>query len=192
MINERGYEAATFQAIAMRAGISRPTMHYYFATKEEIYDRLHREAYSVVSGAIAAARLEETLMKQLAAFTAAARELDCPYGSTMQFLITSLLEQHRHPGLRRSGATVAEAVTGFFVWMVDDAIRRGEIGEDVDGPAVANMLSALFWGVELFGGFLGGSDGVSGIAKQLNRLLSQGLLKQSPAPVGVSANGLAI
>ncbi|KUI02132.1 transcriptional regulator [Mycobacterium sp. IS-3022] len=192
MINERGYEAATFQAIATRAGISRPTMHYYFATKEEIYDRLHREAYSVVSVAIAAAKLEGTLMEQLAAFTAAARELDCPYGSTLQFLITSRLEQHRHPGLRRSGAPVAEAVTGFFTWMVGDAIRRNELREDVDGPAVANMLSAMFWGVGLFDGFLRGSDGASGIAKQLNSLLSRGLLEQSPVPVDVSANRLAI
>jgi AcrR family transcriptional regulator len=28
VINERGYEAANFQAIASRAGLSRPTMHY--------------------------------------------------------------------------------------------------------------------------------------------------------------------
>jgi AcrR family transcriptional regulator len=42
VINERGYEAANFQAIASRAGLSRPTMHYYFHTREEIYDSWRR------------------------------------------------------------------------------------------------------------------------------------------------------
>ena len=36
VINEHGYEAANFQAIASRAGLSRPTMHYYFHTREAI------------------------------------------------------------------------------------------------------------------------------------------------------------
>ncbi|WP_165606481.1 TetR/AcrR family transcriptional regulator [Mycolicibacterium celeriflavum] len=192
VINERGYEAATFQAIAVSAGISRPTMHYYFTTKQEIYDSLHREAYSVVSAAIEAAKLEGTLTKQLTAFTAAARALDCPHGSMMQFLITSRLEQHRHPGLRSSCAPVADAVTGFFTWMVGDAIGRGELGEDVDGPAVANLLSATFWGVTLFGGYLDGSGGISAIGRQLNSLFCRGLLQQSPVPVPVSANRLAV
>jgi AcrR family transcriptional regulator len=44
VINERGYEAATFQAIAQRAGFSRPTMHYYFHTKEQVLDGLRCDA----------------------------------------------------------------------------------------------------------------------------------------------------
>ena len=52
VINDRGYEAATFQAIAERAGLSRPTMHYYFHTREEIYDSLVQEASSIVADCI--------------------------------------------------------------------------------------------------------------------------------------------
>ena len=71
VINERGYEAANFQAIASRAGLSRPTMHYYFRTREEMYDCLIAEAYSIVSDCIAQAKREDTLLKQLATFVAA-------------------------------------------------------------------------------------------------------------------------
>lgn len=191
MINERGYEATTFQAIAMRASISRPTMHYYFATKEQIYGSLHREAYSVVSLAVAAAQLEKTLLKQLVAFISAARQLDPQGGSMIQFLITSRLAQHRHPELRSSSAPVVEAVGDFFGWLVEDAVRRGEVRADADGPAVANLLSAIFWGVGLLGGFPDVSAGMSGIAKQLNSLFCRGLLEQSPVRVDVSANRLA-
>ena len=68
VINERGYEAANFAAIASRAGLSRPTMHYYFHTREEIYDCLVAEAYSIVSDCIAQAKREDTLLNQLSAF----------------------------------------------------------------------------------------------------------------------------
>ncbi|SEH80945.1 DNA-binding transcriptional regulator, AcrR family [Mycolicibacterium rutilum] len=180
VIVERGYEAATFQAIAARAGFSRPTMHYYFHTKEEIYESLQREAYSVVSDCIAAAKRQDTLLDQLSTFVAAARRLDFSDGSMMRFIVMSRLEQHRHPRLRGSTTAVTEAVAGFYRWMVDDAIRRGEISAHVDADAVANMLFAMFWGMGLFAGFIHGATGVSGIAKQLNTLLRRGLLS---APV---------
>lgn len=178
VINERGYEAATFKAIAVRAGISRPTMHYYFATKEDLYDCLQREAFAMVSTAIAAARRRNTLMEQLTAFFAAASELDSPDGSMMRFVVASRLEQHRHPELRRSVTPVAEAVAGFYAWLVDEAIRRGEIGWDADAAAVVNMLSAMFWGLGFFGRFGHGSQPAIGVAKQLNRLLRRGLLPE--------------
>ncbi|ODQ91954.1 TetR/AcrR family transcriptional regulator [Mycolicibacterium flavescens] len=181
VIVERGYEAATFQAIAQRAGFSRPTMHYYFHTKEEIYDSLQREAYSVVSDCIAAAKRQDTLLTQLATFIAAARRLDQSDGAIMRFLVMSRLEQHRHPKLRGSTTAATEAVAAFYAWMVDDAIRRGEIAADVDADAVANMLFAMFWGMGLFSGFVREAADLSSIAKQLNLLLRRGLLQ--PAPV---------
>src|SRR3954465_2844330 len=72
VISERGLEAANFQAIASRAGLSRPTMHHYFHTREQIYDRLVAEAYSVVAECIAQAKREEGLLNQLSACVAAA------------------------------------------------------------------------------------------------------------------------
>jgi len=56
VITERGYEAANFQAIASRAGLSRPTMHYYFHTREDIHECLVAEAYSIVADCIAQAK----------------------------------------------------------------------------------------------------------------------------------------
>lgn len=176
VISERGYEAATFQAIAVRAGISRPTMHYYFAGKEEVYETLLSEVHSVVTASIAAAQREDTLLKQLCTFNATARALGFAEASMMRFVISSRLEQHRHPGLRDRSTPVTEAMAGFYAWTVDDAIRRGEIGAEVDRPAVVDMLAAMFWGVGFFGAFVAGSGGRAGIAKQLNGLLRQGLL----------------
>ena len=102
VINERGYEAANFQAIASRAGLSRPTMHYYFHTREEIYDRLVAEAYSIVADCIARAKREDTLLDQLSAFVTAAYRSGLVDSSMMRFTMMARLEFHRSPSLRES------------------------------------------------------------------------------------------
>ncbi|BBY83892.1 helix-turn-helix transcriptional regulator [Mycolicibacterium pulveris] len=176
MINERGYEAATFQAIAQRAGFSRPTMHYYFETKEQIYDELTREAHAVIVECIDAAKREQSLLKQLAAFVSAASRRDTSDGSVTRFIVASRLEQHRNPTLRGANSPVADAVDGFYRWLVDDGIRRGEIPDDIDADAVADMLSAMCWGMGFFASFAHRPDETQKIAKQLHLLLVGGLL----------------
>jgi AcrR family transcriptional regulator len=177
VIIERGYEAATFQAIAQRAGFSRPTMHYYFHTKDQIYASLLHEAYSLVSECIAMARKEDTLLKQLSAFVAAAQRCELADLSMMRFIIASRVELHRHPDLRGGHPPATEAVVEFYRWMVDDAMRRGEIPRDIDTAAVVDMLFAMFWGMGFFVGFVHARDTISGIAKQLRKLLVHGLLE---------------
>lgn len=176
MINERGYEAATFQAIAQRAGFSRPTMHYYFDTKEQIYDELISEAHGVIVGCIDVAKRERGLLKQLTAFVSAARRRDASDGSIMRFVIASRLELHRSPTLRDGASPVADAVAGFYRWLVDEGIRRGEIPDDIDADAVADMLSAMCWGMGFFASFAHRPDETQKIAKQLHLLLVGGLL----------------
>jgi AcrR family transcriptional regulator len=179
VITERGYEAATFQAIAQRAGFSRPTMHYYFHTKEQLYHSLQRESYSAVSDCIAQAQRQDTLLKQLATFVAAAQQLDKSDGSMMRFIIASRLELHGNPTLRGTSAPAADAVGAFYAWMVDDAIRRGELPDDIDAPAVVNMLFAMFWGMGFFAGFVHQPEDVAIIAKQLHRMFVRGLLESA-------------
>jgi AcrR family transcriptional regulator len=189
VINQRGYEAATFQAIAQRAGFSRPTMHYYFHTKEQVYACLQQEAYSLVADCIAEARRENTLLKQLSAFIAAAQRSDLADASMMRFFITSRLEMHRNPDLRGSSTPATDAVAAFYEWMVDEAIGRGEIPEDVDAAAVVNMLFAMFWGLGLFAGFARDAESVIGIAKQLHRLFVDGLLDTGNGAEPTVVNG---
>jgi AcrR family transcriptional regulator len=69
VINERGYEAANFRPSPRVPG--RPTMHYYFHTREDIHECLVTEAYSIVADCIAQAKREDTLLKPLSTFVAA-------------------------------------------------------------------------------------------------------------------------
>ena len=103
VINERGYDAANFQAIASRAGLSRPTMHYYFHTREEIYDRLVAETYSIVVDCIARANREDTLLDQLSAFVTGAYRSGLVDGSMIRFTV-----------MARPSGPVVDAVRGFM------------------------------------------------------------------------------
>jgi AcrR family transcriptional regulator len=189
VINERGYEAANFQAIASRAGLSRPTMHYYFRTREQMYDCLITEAYSIVCDCIAQAKREDTLLNQLAAFVAAAHRSGFDDRSMLRFVITARLESHRSPSLRDNPGPVVSAVQAFYASMVDDAIARGEIPADTDAGAVVNMLLALLLGMGFFAGFIVDENNMSVIAKQLHRLLVHGLLdhRKAGAPLAITA-----
>jgi AcrR family transcriptional regulator len=165
VINERGYEAANFQAIASRAGLSRPTMHYYFHTREEIYDCLVAETYSIVVDCIARANREDTLLDQLSAFVTAAYRSGLADGSMIRFTVMA-----RPPG------PVVDAVRGFYASIVDDAIARGEIPADTDASAVVSMVLAMFLGIAFYAGFIGDQNDMAMIAKQLYRLIAHGLL----------------
>jgi AcrR family transcriptional regulator len=198
VINERGFEAASFQAIASRAGLGRPTMHYYFHTIEEIYDCLVAEAYSIVADCIAQAKREDTLLNQLSAFVSGAYRSGFADRSMMKFIIMARLEFHRSPSLRQNPGPVVSAVQGFYASMVDDAIARGEIPADTDAVAVVNMLLAMFLGMGFYAGFSVDRNDMAVIAKQLHRLMTRGLLDQQqngrpltitpPVPVPVAVD----
>ena len=180
VISERGYAAANFQTIASRAGVSRPTMHYYFRSREEIYDCLVAELYSIVADCIAQAKHKDTLLNQLAAFVAGTYRSGLVDASMMRFIITARVEFHRSPSLRDGRSPVASAVQGFYASMVDDAIARGEMASDTDAPAVVNMLLAMFLGMGFYTGFVGGNN-MTLVAKQLRALMTHGLLDHRQA-----------
>ncbi|HEX4587232.1 MAG TPA: TetR/AcrR family transcriptional regulator [Mycobacterium sp.] len=198
VINERGYEAANFQAIASRADLSRPTMHYYFHNREEIYDCLVAEAYSVVVDCIAQAKREDTLLNQLSAFVSAAQRSGFSDPSMLRFTLMARLEFHRSPSLRDNPGPVVAAVQGFYASMVDDAIARGEIPAETDAVSVVNMLLAMFLGMGFYAGFVVDQNNIAMIAKQLHGMMVHGLLDQQqhgrslviapPVPVAVAAD----
>jgi AcrR family transcriptional regulator len=178
VINERGYEAANFQAIASRADLSRPTMHYYFHSREEIYDCLIAEAYSIVADCIAQAKRQETLMNQLTTFATAADRSGFANQSMLRFVITARLESHRSPSLRDNPGPVVAAMQAFYASAVDEAMVRGEIPAETDAPAVVSMLLAMFLGMGFYAGFIVDQNNMAEIAKQLHRLMTRGLLDQ--------------
>jgi len=179
VINERGYQAATFQAIAVAAGLSRPTLHYYFAAREEIYAQLVADASAVISDCIDKAQRHETLVEQLSALVTAIHEAYYRDRSAFAFLVSARLESSRNPELRHEGGSDLRA---FLATLVAAAEARGELTAEVAQGPVVDMLHSVLWGVALYAGFVDDSADMYVITKQLNQVLSHGLLGKLTVP----------
>jgi AcrR family transcriptional regulator len=180
VIIERGYHAATFQAIAMAADLSRPTLHYYFASREEIYGKLVADAAGVMADCIGEAKRKDTLLAQLTALVAAMHEADFRDRSQSAFLVSARLEATRNPELE---VGTGDPLRDFLESLLGDAQSRGELAADAVVTPIADMLHAMLWGVGFHAGFVAEQADMELITKQLSRLLSHGLLSDVSEPV---------
>ncbi|WP_246228731.1 TetR/AcrR family transcriptional regulator [Mycolicibacterium psychrotolerans] len=183
VIAECGYAAATFQQIATRAGVSRPTLHYYFGTREQVYETLLAELHSQVSACVAEAQERPQPRLQLIAFTAAIQRLCIDDPAAMRFLVAARVEQRRGPHRSVAAQRVIAAVHDFYTALVEAAQRSGELAPGAIG-GVADMLASLFWGMGFHAGFVAEEGSASIVARQLLQLFDDGLLtSQIGAPV---------
>ena len=173
VVNERGYQAATFQAIAVAAGLSRPTLHYYFASREEIYQSLVIEAGAVVAELVDRAQRPPTLAAQFAALVEAVREADSRDRSQIAFIVSARLESARNPELRPYAST---GLRDCLVALVSAAHARGELAEDVAVATVVDVLYAMLLGVVFYAGFVDDVDDMFPITTQMGHLVSHGLV----------------
>ena len=179
VFSERGYEGATFQAIAVRADLTRPAINHYFPSKRVLYrEVVDRTNELVVAAGIKRAHRETTLTGRLAAFITVAMEADIENPSTAAFLATAVLESQRHPELNRAENDAVRISREFLTWAVEDAIERGEIASDIDVAAMAETLLVVLCGVGFYAGFVGSYQEMESITASLGQLLSGSLWRQ--------------
>jgi AcrR family transcriptional regulator len=176
VFSELGYDAATFQAIAVRADLTRPAINHYFSSKRVLYREVVEQANEVVvSSGIARARSETTLLGRLSAFIDAAVQADCADRSVAAFLVTSVLESQRHPELVPAERDFLQNSRLFFKSLVEDAMASGELTTTAEVSSLVELLVAVWWGVGFYAGYVGGSDQLETINEQLLQLLSNRL-----------------
>ena len=101
VFSELGYDAATFQAIAVRADLTRPAINHYFASKRVLWSEVVEQTNAlIVSAGMERAQNQTSLLGRLSAFFSVAMQADSEGRSAAAFLVTSVLESQRHPELR--------------------------------------------------------------------------------------------
>jgi TetR/AcrR family transcriptional regulator, repressor for uid operon len=177
VFSERGYDAATFQAIAIRADLTRPAINHYFSDKLALYREVTKETNDVVVAAsIQRARNDTTLVGRVSAFIDAATQADNENRTASAFLITVALESQRHPELSHEEADSIRATREFLAWAIDDAIERGELAPDTDAAALTELLIAVLLGYGFYAGFVAPHQ-VDKVNTQLHQLLARGLAR---------------
>lgn len=180
VFSELGYDAATFQAIAIRADLTRPAINHYFSNKRVLYSEVLEQTNAmVIAAGRARAEGETTFLKRLTAFFVTVMS---PQGGTADrsaaaFLVTSILESQRHPELSQEEHNSLKNSREFVTWAVTDAIERGELTTDTDVATVVEMLVAVMWGMGFYAGYVGSQDELAEVLSRLELLLSNKLWK---------------
>src|SRR6476659_5609240 len=77
VFSELGYDAATFQAIAIRADLTRPAINHYFASKRMLWGEVAEQTDTgIVSAGIAKAREQTALIARLSTFLSIATQAE--------------------------------------------------------------------------------------------------------------------
>ncbi|MDZ4235352.1 MAG: TetR/AcrR family transcriptional regulator [Dietzia sp.] len=176
VFSELGYDAATFQAIAVRADLTRPAINHYFASKRVLWSEVVEQTNAtIVSAGISRAQEQTTLIERLSVFLSVATQADVEDRSAAAFLVTSVLESQRHPELSTDEHDSLKNSREFVAWAVDDAIARGELSTDTDVGHLVEMLVAVVWGMGFYAGFVGDRTELGAVVHKLELLLANKL-----------------
>jgi TetR/AcrR family transcriptional regulator, repressor for uid operon len=172
VFSERGYDGATFQAIAVRADLTRPAINHYFASKRLLYREVVDQTNQlVVTAGIEQAKPVATLMGRLTEFIGVVMRAHAENPSVSAFLITAVLESQRHPELSPAENDAVVMSREFLNWAVDDAIERGELKSDTDVPSLAETLLIVLCGVGFYAGYLRNYQEMQAVINTLRQLL---------------------
>jgi TetR/AcrR family transcriptional regulator, repressor for uid operon len=176
VFSERGYDGATFQAIAAQADLTRPAINHYFSSKRVLFREVLGETNKFVIGAgIKQAERETTLIGRLTAFISAAVRANSENPAGSAFLITAVLEFQRHPELRRTENDSVLLSREFLTRVVNDAIDRGEVIPGTDPSALVETLLVVICGVGLYSGYVRSYQAMLAVTGMLRQLLEGAL-----------------
>jgi AcrR family transcriptional regulator len=172
VFSELGYDAATFQEIAVRADLTRPAINHYFKSKRLLYrEVVERTNEMVVLQSVQKAFDSPSLLAQLEGFINAAVGSDLEDRSAAAFLVTSVLESQRHPELRTEDHDALLGTRRFLTWAVTGAIERGELVTDTPVEPIVEVMTAMFWGMGFYAGFVGSHEDLEMITDHFKKLL---------------------
>jgi TetR/AcrR family transcriptional regulator, repressor for uid operon len=176
VFSERGYDGATFQAVAVRADLTRPAINHYFSSKRALYREVLEQTNAVVIGAgIRQAERETTLTGRLTAFISAAVRANSDNPAVSAFLITAVLESQRHPELSGAQIDSVRITREFLTSAVSEAIERREVAPDIDASALVETLIVVLCGVGFYAGYIRSYEAMLAISDVLRKLLEGAL-----------------
>lgn len=176
VFSERGYDGATFQAIAARADLTRPAINHYFSSKRALYQEVMDETNEFVIGVgIKEADCETTLVGRLTAFISAAVKANAENPAGSAFIIGGVLESQRHPEWNTAENDSVRIAREFLIRVVNDAIEHGEVAADIDASALVETLLVVMCGVGLYAGYVETYQEMLAVTGMLRQLLEGAL-----------------
>ncbi|GAS99796.1 transcriptional regulator [Mycolicibacterium canariasense] len=176
VFSELGYDAATFQAIAIRSDLTRPAINHYFESKRVLYREVIEQTNAMVVGAgFEKAKAQRTLLARLSTFFSVVMQTDNRDRSVAAFLVTSVLESQRHPELIQEPHDSLTSSRAFVSWAVQEAVDSGELITDTDVETLVELLVAVMWGMGFYAGYVGSYEDLERVIEKFELLLANKL-----------------
>ncbi|CAM2756617.1 TetR family transcriptional regulator [Mycobacterium intermedium] len=176
VFSERGYDGATFQAIALRADLTRPAINHYFSSKRLLYREVADQTNGILMmESIERAQREATLMGRFTVFIEHAMSANSEHPAASAFVVTHVLESQRHPELSADEDEAVVRAREFLAWVVTDGIKNGEVRSDIDVEALVEALLVVLCGVGFYAGYLEGAAKMGALTGVLRQLMAGAL-----------------
>lgn len=190
VFGEFGYHAATFQAVAVRAHLTRPAINHYFPSKQLLYQAVLEQTGSLYGGAVERARQEHDLISRLSSVIFSFAQLGEEDRTAAAFAVTAALDAERDPELRLLVGDMQATIRDFLTEALTEAIERGELVTDSTVADLTETLLAVLWGIGFYVAVVGGRDESAVVIANMRAMLANQLWQLcQPAAPGVSASG---
>lgn len=159
MFGEVGYDAATFQEVAVRADLTRPAVNHHFRSKRDLYRQVAEQTNrTVIEAGVREALRHAALGDRMRAFIATV-QAEGSDPAVAAFMVTSVVESRRHPELAGDGDEVLIATREFLRAALREAHDAGELHPEADIDTVTETLLAMLIGVGFYAAFCNGPGG---------------------------------
>ena len=140
VFHERGYHGARMQEIARRAEINASMLHYYYRSKDRLFEAVfHRSARQVIEPVLEAFRAERPLLDKVERFVDTYITLVLQHPHVPGFILEEL---RRNPArLRTFVGAQSRGVFAGIAADVEAAARRGDIRPIAPEQFVVNLLA---------------------------------------------------
>jgi len=139
---ESGYDDASMEAIARRAGISKGGLYHHFSSKDEILLMANQKLNEPVAQLMQAALQEQSASEGLCGFIANYLEYWLNHQREMIFYMLSYVKLIDNPSLGEMYESYAKSAIGFYQGLFQRGIDTGEfIPHDAYESAVALMAA---------------------------------------------------
>lgn len=167
-----GYAATTNKAIAEAAGITAGAIYHYYESKADLYAAVYGEVQNLVRRAFdEATATVDSFVDRVSAALDVSIALNRRDPSITGFVVNVPYEMQRHPELIERLQPHRDARFSMSGWLVDEAVARGELADDIDPLAVRDLLNAMFSGLARFHNHAGDTERHARAVHVMQRIL---------------------
>jgi AcrR family transcriptional regulator len=149
VVAEEGFNGATMRKIAERAGVSTGMLTYYYKNKREILTDMMAHTYARLIRAVGETLADEMGPERIEACFEFLLEGSRKGSFPMSFWLAYFAEAMRDEEIRNTAITGSDRLRSVFRSAVQDGMKSGDLRDDLDPDAAADLLMCIWQGIRV-------------------------------------------